>query len=150
MHIILKLSRQTCKYRWMNNRIKGGLGGLTYSGAENIFESIWILGLKCVCMYPHFLALWCNTQPAQWKTLSESDMCADCEPDPGECCKISVQDKTQNWNFTITEGQAGHALLAALKRKNIWILKRVSFHFASLLLSWYEWIKSVSSYWNKT
>lgn len=27
------------------------------------------------------------------KTLSESDMCADCEPDPGECCEINVRDK---------------------------------------------------------
>lgn len=56
-------------------------------------------GDKCFSTSLHSQWL-CDATPqsAQWKkkTLSESDMCADCEPDPGECCEISVRDKTRN------------------------------------------------------
>ena len=83
--------------------------------------------------------------------MSESDVCADCEPDPGECCEISVRDKTRNWNFTITEGRAGRALLAEPKKKRVSEFKKeLPFHSPALLLSWYDWMKTVSVSWNKT
>lgn len=114
---------------------------LIKSTCHHVFECIWILGINT--FLPIHTPWLCEATPqsTQWKTLSESDMCADCEPDPGECCKVSVWDKTQNWNFTITEGQAGHALLAGLKRKNIWIFfKRkksiLSFCLSPLQLIW--------------
>lgn len=82
--------------------------------------------------------------PAQWKTVSESDMCADCEPDPGECCEISVWDKTQNRSFTITEGQAGHALLAEWKKKKkeYLNLKGTSLSFC-LSPPWLIWLNEI-------